>query len=285
MPMIPLAKHPKSARIQMKRTTELLALLLIFDLALSPYASAELLKGSIQYNETFPVIGPILSPGAKFDRNEADRLFPVGEQDEWFRIPSAFAGTWKTKDSGRLTFLKDERSGHTETKTVAARPMRCSLGTQIDSYGEIWHLQNFPGLSILDDAGRNHSQTISMQTREITVQRMHTVVQPKELLLYLCFLVTPSGREYNSAATAYQEIQIESYVLTSPTVMQCTVVNRRFNSSGQPTRFEHTVRDYIKVDSFKSDPEDRDSFITYLKSKNLERFIPDVRFRSNTISR
>lgn len=243
-------------------------------------AGAKLLRGSIQIDEKFPVIGAVLSPEAKFGKEEAERLFNLDTQESWFRLPSEFAGTWKTNDSRRTDFIKDERSGTTETKIVDAYAMKCELGTIRDIRQEIWHHQRFPGLSMVDQPVSRRSSSDPPK-----VQRTRTVVKAAELLFYVCLINSPSGREYNAAANSVaREIQIESYVLTSPTVMQCTIVNRKFNASGQAITFEHTVRDYVKVKPFQPDPEELESFTTFLQTHGLSHLVPDKRFRSNTMT-
>lgn len=105
------------------------------------------LQGGIEHRKKLPKVDERLQVGALF---RADMLPDMQPVNDWFRIPSWFAGTWSI-ETKKVTSVEDFKSGLKEQPNQTIRnKWQGTRGFQRDRKGDIWEYKNVPSVERVD---------------------------------------------------------------------------------------------------------------------------------------
>jgi hypothetical protein len=166
---------------------------------------------------------------------------------EWFQIPRNLAGSWAKK--GDLTLdVTDLRSGlKRQVGTWTDNEMLVHMGHQMDSSGNVWHVNILPSEKDSTSSGK--------QVRFMTVQQICEQSTPANLSTRTHYVITETYGNTGQVADMFQQESINHYSLLNDGEMQNMSSNRVFTYNGQPVRDGTLQSKFTRVGPFQPLPQ------------------------------
>lgn len=216
----------------------------------SPMAVAQTsitLQAGIQLDDKMPALDQTLAPGNQFNQSLVEqKIRKTAEQNQWFKIPSWAAGSWKTLKA-QTTSHKDETSGR-ETTDGSEYTMKSafSMGIAKDRTGQIW--------DFVDHNYWTHTEYDNQDAYCFVTHISPGVIENNSLkqeAKYIAFLV---DKATGSIISTTQKQAISIYWQQSPTLVKKKAWQRAFDWHGNTMYSTNSEANCIRTSHFSVDP-------------------------------
>ncbi len=206
----------------------------------SQQSNSRMLQGSAEHSESLPAEDSRFSAGATFD---AKALPGIKSANNWFWIPSWFAGEYKT-DSITRFYRYDYRSGQTDLKRNTSVLRRTEIwGWQQDRQGGIWQYDSAP-----------YTEEVDRDTlREIQICKERAPVKITNDSVVLRFRITSIfiNRKTEKIEWTIQSEFLQTYTQVSPTRLKVEVSAKSFDENGKPKALDKNTQYLDRISGFQ----------------------------------
>ncbi len=232
------------------KLSSLLLLINHFSLLQPPMAWAQTsitLQAGVQLDDKVPSLDETLAPGNQFNQTSIEqKIQKVPEQNQWYKIPSWAAGSWKTLKA-QTTSYKDETTGkNTISGFEYTMKAAFSMGLEKDRTGQIW--------DFVDHNYWTHTEYDSQDAYcFVTYTAPGTIDNNtfRKSSRYIAFVVDKATKKIISTE---QEQAVSIYSNQSTTLMQKKAWHRVFDWNGNPVSSAHNEVNCIRSNYFIADP-------------------------------
>ncbi len=205
------------------------------------------LQAGIQLDDKVPALDQALAPGNQFNQSLVEqKIHKTAEQNQWFKIPSWAAGSWKTLKA-QTTSHKDETSGR-ETTDGSEYTMKTafSMGLEKDRTGQIW--------DFVDHNYWTHTEYDNSDAYCFVTYTSPGVIENNQLReegRFISFLV---DKATGAIISTTQKQAFSIYLEQSPTLMKRKAWQRAFDWQGNTMYSTHSEANCIRTSHFSVDP-------------------------------
>jgi hypothetical protein len=226
------------------------------------------LQGGVNLDETLPPLPNQYQVGNQFDESNLQSLTP---DNQWFPIPSWFAGTWHS-ESKSVNYVQDCKSGASSTPNTVVKEVSDAVhGQQKDKTGQVWDFIEIPHTR---KVGISRGTAYLRALREDVVQ-----TDPAQVVLkFLSNQITIDDHK-QQIATSYQVQQLGTYVPLEDGLVELNASLRNFDGDGAPIQMQRSTmvmkrsKPYEEVDSIHG-LDLKKMFAEYLKKAGKEDLVP-----------
>lgn len=233
------------------------------------------LQAGVQLDEKLPSLDETLAPGNQFNQSLVEqKLRKATDRNQWYRIPSWAAGTWKTS-MAQTTSYKDEITGE-ETLDGAQYTMKSNfdLGVEKDRTGQIW---NFVECNYWTRTEYETKYAYTFVTYNAPGQVKNNTLKTESRSVSF-FVDKLTGKILSTA----QRQSIEIYSNRNTSFIHSKDWHRNFDWHGTVISSAHNENNCIRTDYFEVCPTRVTAdnrlltplFKEYLKEKGLSHLLP-----------
>jgi len=230
-----------------------------------------LLQGGVKHSEELPELGESLKPGKIFD----DSILLTPEtpiNNEWFRIPSWYAGVRHSEDI-TIVYRYMYKTGITTTPNQKQLERQDSLsGFQVDRDGGIWDFKHLPAIQHVESDLVNAVLYVKAIT-PLKENADQLVIKYEEVSITL-------DKRKNKILMVTQQEQINSITSPQPNLLRLDISCKSFGWDGKPERLEQSVsfaritKPFVHIDTYEGQ-DLRPLFREFLISHQLDNLVPD----------
>jgi hypothetical protein len=239
--------------------------------AIPPEKTRPILQGNVEHSESLPSLDESLRPGEKY-REEALLKMGTAANNDWFWIPSWYAGKRHTEDA-LIVYRYDFNTGITTTPMQRQLERQNSVsGYQQDRNGEIWDFKNIPFIQHID-SGAVLAVLYIKEMTPMVVNRSQMVLKYEEIS------ITYEPKSHKILDVVQQE-QINTISPMPPDGLRADISVKSFGWDGKPERAEQSVvfskmiEPYHRIDTL-DDKDLRSMFRDYLMANKLANLVPE----------
>jgi len=204
------------------------------------------LQGRVQHADRLPALADDMRAGANYKPDLYSQH--ASYASSWFKIPSWFAGTFKS-DHSTIEYIKDYATGRTSRpeKTVASSAVELH-GFQSDVHGAIWHYYVKSGSSRSEQEGHITYNTIDWYGPEF--------VSEKKVVMRVLATSLLVDKARGVILDSFRREDIKTYEPSADGAIQVSYTSKSFDSRGLPRDLQNGRSLYRRIASFR--PINRD---------------------------
>lgn len=225
------------------------------------------LQGQIQHDETLPPLSPQYNVGQTLD---TERLTALTPGNEWFVIPSWFAGTWHS-DEQTIAFLHDYDSGLIISEPRAMKEIgEVTYGTQRDKNRQVWSFIKIP---------RTQKKIIARGVAYLESLREDPLVSDQSKLV-IKYLYNEIIVDENQHIKSVKQVQsINTYTQLEDGLVRLHGSLKSFDADGNPKVVQESEQVLKRIAQYENSDKDgaldlKQLFIEFLKKSGHQDLIP-----------
>lgn len=203
-------------------------------------SAPRMLQGSLEHAETLPAEDSRFAAGTMFD---ASALPEYKAGNNWFWVPSWFAGNYKTESLTR-TYRYDYRTGATDLQRTTSVLRRTEKwGWQQDRSGGIWQYDSAPY--------RQEVDRDTLQEFQLCKERVPVKITNNSVTLRFRITSIFINRKTEKVEWTIQSEFLQTYVPVGPNRLKVDISAKSFDVNGKPTTIDKNVQYLDRIAGFE----------------------------------